>query len=153
MASNYTAEHLTARSLRRMVDFDPDSTSAVVVTLNPAASEAAIQIGMHRRFLFGIMRSVGTGSVTSARIIACTAAAGTGSVTTVIAHAIGSAPNAVGDTIWLECDVEQVREVLATATYVGLEIALVTNTDECVVFVEAADPVFPKAALTADYIS
>lgn len=153
MAATYSVAHLTARSVRRLLDFDPDASTAVVATLNPAASEKCLAITTGRRFLFGIMHSVGTGAFTAARIIAATNAAGTGSPTTVVAHALGTAPDAVGDTIWLECDVEQVREVLATATHVGLEITLVTSTDECVLFVEAAEPTFVLAGLTADYIS
>ncbi len=153
MAATYDTDHLRARAQRRLVDFDPDATTAVVVTLNPAATEKALSVALNRRWLFGIMRSVGTGTVTAARIIACTSAAGTGSVTTVVAHAIGTAPDAVGDTIWLECDAEQVREALPTATHVGLEITLATSTDECVVYVEAAAFQYPRAGLTADYIS
>lgn len=153
MAATYTREHLTANSLRRLLDFDPDSGSAVVVTLNPAASEKAIALSLgYKRFLFGVMRSVGTAGITTARIIACTAAAGTGSVTTVVTASPTTA-DAVGDTIWLECDAEQVREVLATATHVGLELTLATSTDECVVFVEAANPLYAVSGLTANYIS
>lgn len=153
MAATYSAEHLTARSLRRMLDFDPDSGSAVVVDLDPASSAKTIALTAgYRRFLFGIMRSVGTGQITTARIIACTAADGTGSVTTVVTSSPTTA-DAVGDTVWLECDVEQVREVLSTAAYVGLEITLQTSTDECVVFVEAAEPTFAVAGLTSNYIS
>lgn len=151
MPATYTAEHLTSRSERRMVDFDPDSTSATIVDLVPGTSDECLPIAEFRRFIAGLFRSVGTGSVTSFAIFAATDADG-GGATNVVTHAIGSAPDAVGDTIWLECDVEQVREVLSTATHVGVKIALVTSTDEGVVFFERAAPMFPRAGLTADYI-
>lgn len=152
MAATYTADHLRSNALRRMVDFDPDATTATIVDLVPGSNDELIPIKDYRKFLFGLFRSVGTGSVTSFEVIAATDADGTGA-TAVVAHAIGSAPNAVGDTIWLECNVEQIHEVLSTATHVGVRIALVTATDECVVSVEASEPVFPRASLTADYIS
>lgn len=152
MPATYSASHLKDRSIRRLLDFDPDATTATLVTLDPANSDECLAIATNRRFLFGIMRSVGTGTISSASIVAATAADGTGA-TAVVSHALGSAPNAVGDTIWLECDVEQIHEVLAGATHVGLQIALATATDECVVFVELAEPTYVTPGLTADYIS
>ncbi len=71
----------------------------------------------------------------------------------MVTHALGSAPDAVGDHIFLECDVEQVYEVLSTATHVGVRIDLATATDECVVLFIAGDPVYPVTGLTADYIA
>lgn len=152
MAATYTAEHLTARSERRMVEYDVDDALNIVDLGQPqGAGNSCLPIANFRRFIGGLFRSVGTGSVVAFQIIAATDAAGTGA-TIVVAHAIGSAPNAVGDTIWLECDVEQIREVLATATHVGLRVDLSTATDEAVFFFERADPMFPRAGLTADYI-
>lgn len=154
MPATYSAEHLTTKALRRLLDFDPDATSATVVDLDPATSAKTFPIATFKSFLFGIFRSVGTGTVTSARIFACTAADGTGSVTTVVSFGLASAPDAVGDTVWLECNVEQIKEVLASAAYVGLEIALATGTDECVVYAEAAEPLYgPRSGLTSDYVS
>jgi hypothetical protein len=59
----------------------------------------------------------------------------------------------VGDTIWIEVDIEQVKEVLATAAYVGVRVQLATAGDECVVYFERSDPTFAFATLTEDYIS
>ncbi len=152
MPATYTAEYLRSRSERIMVDFDPDATTATIVDLVPGTTDELLPIKEFRKFIAGLFRSVGTGSVTSFEIIAATDADGTGA-TVVVAHAIGSAPNAVGDRIWLECNVEQIHEVLPTATHVGVRIALVTATDECVVFFERAEPMFPRSGLTADFIS
>lgn len=149
----YTAHIALAKANRRMVDFDPDATSATIVDLVPGSTDEMLPLADgYRRFVAGLFRSVGTGSVTSFEIIAATDADGTGA-TQVVAHAIGSAPNAVGDTVWLECDIEQVLDALATATHIGVRVALVTGTDECVVYFERSEPTFEYAGLTADYIA
>lgn len=153
MAATYTAHKALARAARVMVDFDPDATTAVIADLDKSGSGECFALSDgYRRFVAGLFRSVGTGSVTSFEIIAATDADGGGAVA-VAAHAIGSAPNAVGDTIWLECDIDQVKEVLATATHIGVRVALVTSTDECVISFERSEPTFVRAGLTADYIS
>jgi hypothetical protein len=153
MPATYDTDKLRSSSLCRILDFDPDSGSEVLVTLDPGNGEKCIRVQPFRRYLFGIMKSVGTGAITGARIIAATNAAGTGSPTTVRAHALATAPDAVGDTIWLECDADQIHEVLATGTYVGLAITLATSTDECVVSLKCTEAGQSADAVTADYIS
>jgi len=153
MPATYSAEYLFSRSERRMVDYDIDDALNVVDLGQPqGASLKCLPIANFRRFAAALFRSVGTGSVVAFEIVGATAADGTGA-TIVVAHAIGSAPNAVGDTIWLECDVDQVHEVLATATHVGVRVDLSTTTDEAVIFFERAEAMFPRAGLTADFIS
>lgn len=152
MVATYTAEHLRSRSERRMVDYDIDGALNVVDLGQPqGAGNKCLSIAQHRRFLAGLFRSLGTGSVTAFHIIAATAADGTGAVA-VVSHAVAAAPDLLNDTIWLECDVEQIREVLPTATHVGVQIDLVTAGDECVVFFERAEPLHPASGLTADFI-
>lgn len=152
MPATYTTTILNSKTKAVLVDFDPDSASATKVTLDRTNSVVAFPIATFRRFRAALFHSVGTGSVTSFKIYAATASDGTGN-TAVVAHAIGTAPDAVGDTIWLEADAEQVKEVLSTATHVGVEIALVTSTDECVVFFEMAEPFYgPSNALTGDIV-
>ena len=154
MASTATAEHLRSRLRVMSVDFDPNADTAVVATLNPAASEQCRAIsGGARRFMAVLVRSVGTGNVDGFEIIASTNAAGTGSPTVVVAHAAPTVANAVGDQLVIECDIEQVREVLATATHVGVRAELATSTDECIITFIEADHLYERAGLTADYIS
>jgi len=153
MASTTTAHKALARSERRLVDYDIDGALNIVDLGTPqGAGNKCLPIANFRRFVAGLFRSVGSGSVTQFDVIAATAADGTGA-TAVKAHALGSAPDAVGDHIWLEVDVEQIREVLSTATHVGVRVDLVTAGDECVVFFERLDPFYPVAGLTADYVS
>jgi hypothetical protein len=147
----YDTDKLRTRAERRLLDFDPDSGSATYVTLNPAGSKKGLPINQFRRYLFGVFHSVGAGAITLARIIAATADDGTGAVA-VVTKAL-TAQDAVGDYAWLECDVEQIHEALATATFVLLELTLATSTDECVVLAERSEPMFPTAGLTADYNS
>ena len=150
--ATYTAEHLTARSERRMVDFDPDATTLTLVDLDPASTAECLPIAEFRRFCAGVMKSVGTGAIQAFQIIAATDADGS-NATVVVQHGLTDTPDAVGDHVWLECDAAQIREVLPGATHVGVRVQLATATDECVVFFERADPFYPHAGLTADYVA
>lgn len=137
----------------RMVDYDIDDALNVAdLGLPQGAGNKCLALGTFRRFRAALFRSVGTGSVTKFQIIAATAADGTGA-TIVKDHALGSAPDALNDQIWLECTAEQVKEVLSTATHVGVRVHLATATDEAIVFFERADPLYPRNGLTADYIA
>lgn len=152
----YTANRLKAHCARRLVDFDPDSGSETIVTLNPEAAGGAEKLLAlspgFEAFLAGLMHSVGTGSITSFRIFVADDAAGTVNAANVVSHALGSDPNAVGDRLWLEASGEQVKAASATAKYIGVKITLGTSTDECVVFFEQAKgPAYD--GLTADYVS
>lgn len=153
MPATYAAEHLTSRSERRMVDYDIDAALNLVDLGQPqGAGNKCLPIAVFRRYMAGLFHSVGVGAVSAFQIVAATDAAGTGA-TVVVAHALGSAPDAVGDTIWLECDAEQIAEVLPAATHVGVRVQLAVATDEAVVFFQRAEATFPRAGLTADFIS
>ena len=151
MVATSTAEHLTSRSERRLVEYDIDDAANLVV-LDPASGDVCLPIEEFRRFAAMVMITVGTGGLTEFSITAATSAAGAGAVD-VVTHAVGSNPNAVGDYLVLECDAEQVREVLATATHIGVTLDLVTTGDEAAVFFERAEPYYPRTGLTADYVS
>ena len=153
MAATYNSHKVFGNANLRMRDFDPDGTAATVVDLDPATGGEGLLIENFRHFVAGLFRSVGTGTVAEFSIIADTDDDMATTPTVVVQHALGSAPDAVGDTIWLECDVEQIREVLATATYVGVRIDLATATDECVVFFGRFEPAYPTRNLTADAIA
>lgn len=153
MAATATVHSVLANGNLRMVDFDPNGTAATLVDLDPASSSEGLPIATFRRFVAGLFRSVGTGTVAEFSIIADTDDDLATTPTVVVQHAIGSPPDAVGDTIWLECDAEQIQEVLPGATHVGVRIDLATATDECVVFFGRFDAYYPRRALTADYIA
>lgn len=152
MAATYTTDKIFSNAKLVMADFDPDATAATIVDLDPATAAEGVPIENYRRFVAGLIHTVGTGSITEFAIIVGTDGDLTGA-TVVVTHALGSDPNAVGDTIWLECDAEQCREVLATSTHIGVRIVLGTATDECIVFFGRFEPVYPTDGLTADYVS
>lgn len=153
MPATYNAYQALPRSRRRLVDYDIDAALNVVDLGQPqGAGNKCLPIAPFRRYVAGLFRSVGVGSVSEFQIIAATAADGTGA-TIVVEHALGSAPDAVGDTIWLEATAEQVREVLPSATHVGLRVQLVTATDEAVIFFEELEPFHVGLNPTADFIA
>lgn len=157
MVATYTAHHLLAQEEQRTVIWQPaDAATAQLVDLGQpqGAGNLCLPIALFRRFKAQITTSllVGTGP-TAFSIYAATSAAGAGGVA-VVTHAMGSLPDAEGDSLVLECDVEQIREVLATATHVGVWLDCNNNDDETAVTFTRADPLYgPRAGLTADYVS
>jgi len=159
MVATTSSQHLFSRMEIRMRENDPDADTDCYVDLaEPAAGAAGsptapfLPIAEFRRFAALYMTSVGTGGITAFSIMAGTSAAAAGA-TAVVTHALGSNPNAIGDTVVLECTAEQIHEVLPTATHVGVLINLVTGTDEGIVTFIRFDPIFEHADLTADYVS
>lgn len=153
MPATATVDRLSAKSEIRMVDYDIDAALNIVdLGLPQGAGNKCLPIANFRRFRARLFRSVVSGGVDAFQIIAATDAAGTGA-TIVMSHALGSAPDALNDQVGLECDIEQIHEVLATATHVGVRVDLAQATDECVVFFERAEPFYPIQGLTADYVA
>lgn len=154
MVATAQVQKSTTRAVRRLLDYDIDAALNLVDLGQPqGAGNKCFPIANFRRFLAGVFRSVSAPSaLTSFQIIAATAADGTGAVV-VVQHALGSAPDAVGDTVFLECDVEQIWEVLSTATHVGVKVQLANAADENVIYFEAAGAMYPRAGLTSDYVS
>ena len=130
MVATTTAERLMATATRKLHDFDPGGTTVVAIEWRP--------IKEFRRFLAAFVRTIGTSAVTF-DIAVATDSSGTGAVA-VIAHAVGSEPDAVEDQLYLECDAEQMREVLAASTHWSPRVSVATGTDEAVVLTEEADP-------------
>lgn len=155
MTATYDAQSLLARFKCRMVNWDPDSASKVLVDLDPTGTGECFPIARSKRFLFGIVlntTAAGPYEISAFEVIAATDADGTGA-TVVKAHALGGGtPDAVGDTVWIEVDVEQIREVLATATHVGVraQVSDLLAEASLVVIEERMEEV---NGLTADYIS
>lgn len=156
MPSAYTAQHLFSRNKIWTVEHDPAGTDPEVVDLGQpqGASLKLIPIARLQRFAAVLFRSVGTGNCDRFEIIAATNAAGTGSPTVVVEvpTATAQTQNAIGDQLVLECDVKQVREVLPTATHVGVRIEFATGTDEAII-TAIAQFIDEVPGLTANYIA
>lgn len=156
MTATYTAHHLLARREIRTVIHQPaDAATAQLVDLGQpqGAGNLCLPVSGFRRFQAQITSSllVGNGPIAFS-IYAATAADGTGG-TAVVTHAVGSAPDAEGDSLNLECDIEQIREVLAGATHVGVWLDCANNDDEVAVVFIRDEPQHPRAGLTADYVA
>ncbi len=154
MVARYDAQSLLARFKVRMADWNPNSADKAIVDLDPTGSGELFPIARSKRFLFGMIVNTAGATPTEIEefeIIAATDADGTGAIV-VKAHALGSAPDAIGDTVWIEVDVKQVREVLAAATHVGVRAEVTAATAEAT-FVVIEERMEEVDGLTADYIS
>ena len=152
MVATATIHHLFARSERRMVEYDSDDALNLVdLSLPQGGSTELLPVVQFRRFVAGLIRTVGTSTVSAFSIVAATSAAGAG-VTAVVSHALGSAPDAINDQLWLETTIEQVREVVSRATHVGIQVQLATASDEAIFYFERTEPRHPRADLTTDFI-
>lgn len=150
----YTAEKISSRVfVRGGLDFDPDSGAETAVTLNPVASENYLALdanGAPKNYLFQIRRTVGSDGITTATVYAATSAAGANKAQ--VAQITPTTADAVDDTVNIEVDADQIRDALATATHIGLEIDLVTSTDECNVTVIGMNGQHQYEGLTGDVI-
>ena len=127
----------------KLHDFDPGATTVVAIEWRP--------ILPFRSFLASLVRTIGT-AATTFDIAVATDSSGT-SAAAVITHAVGSEPNAVEDQLHLECNVENMRETLATATHWSPRISVATDSDEMVVLTLETDSQFPRDGLTADIVA
>ena len=153
MVATASLQYFFPRGNRRMVEYDSDdSLNLVDLALPQGTGAECLPVFGFRRFVAGLIRTVGTGTVSAFSIVAATSAAGEGA-TAVVSHALGSAPDAVGDTLWLETTIEQVREVVSRATHVGIQVQLATASDEAIFYFERTEPRHPRADLTTDFIS
>jgi len=125
---------------------------------NAAVDVAWVDMQNYKTFTAVVFRSVGTGSITAFSLLANAQSNGGGTDVTIKTHAIGSAPDAVGDYIVLSCTAEEIAQEAADAgvtgaRYVSASLTLVTATDEAVVTYILCEPRFASTGLTADYIS
>lgn len=159
MPATYSAEHFTSRERNIYAEFDVTTTDPTVVDLGQGfgSTDNLLDLtanGGLQRFYAALVKTTGTGNTDEFSIIAATNAAGTGSPTVVVqvATATAQTQNAVGDFLVLECDIDQIREVLPTATHVGVRIEPAVNTDEFVIHAKATY-MHQFSGLTANYIS
>jgi hypothetical protein len=95
--------------------------------------------------------------VTVFKIIANSEADGSGTDAIVVAHAVGSAPDAANDALYLECTAEQIREVETSSTgqlrYVSAQIDAANASDQIAVTYIRHGARFAESGLTADSVA
>lgn len=149
MATVQAGERIASRNKIKMYDHDPNTTAATAVAW----------VDMRDYGAFGVMAmaSALTGAgVTAFSIQASAAPEGTNPVT-IRSHAVGSAPDAVGDQLFLEVSAEEVNAVGKLAgkdlRYVSAVLTMANSADENVVTYFLSDPRFASSGLTADVVS
>lgn len=151
MASVQSSEKLRSILNCTMYNHDPaDATTATDI--------AWVDMRDYGRILIGVMANALTGNgVTAFKILANSASDGSGTDAEVKVHALGSAPDAAGDYLWLECTAEEIRSVETSSTgelrYVSANIDCHNGADTATVVYIRAEPRFPQTGLTADYVS
>lgn len=150
MASSVSTDKLFTTHAIASYDFDPDSTAATDV--------AWVDLRDYSNFAVIVMSSALTGNGPAAfKILANPNSDGSGTDVTVKTHAVGSAPDAVGDYLVLECTAEEIAELASDNSsalrYVSANIAMTNATNEAVVTYIRTGARFQHDGMTADYIS
>lgn len=158
MASNYTANKLRSNMAVEMYDHDPGGTSALVVTPDGGTTKRYADMRGYENFMAVCMASALTGAgVTAFTLVANTDSDGSGTDRTIVSHAVGSAPDAVGDFLVLECTAEQIAAVGGTNSedlrYVAAKLTCDNSADENVVTYIRCGARHSKSGLTADSVA
>lgn len=152
MASPQASEKLSGKIAVTQYDHDPaDSTVATDV--------AWVDMRDAEHFMALTFASALTGlGVTAFTILANAASDGTGTDVTIKEHAVGTAPDAVGDYLMLECTAEEIAQEgsdagVANLRYVTANLTCANAADEQVVTYIRAGRKRAYDALTADVIA
>lgn len=145
MASSVTTDYLTSKLKIMQFDFDPGGTDAVDVSWQDMRDFGAICM-----ILF---HSVGTGAIDAFDMLANSESDGSGTDAEVKSHALSSAPDAVGDYIFLEALASEFPPLGSDLRYVSASVELAVDTDECVVTYIFGQPKWAYGSLSSDTIA
>ena len=151
MASAQTVDKLFTNHKITVYDHDPDSTAATAVEW--------VDMRDYKNFAAIAFASALTGTgVTAFSIVADSDSdGGSGNNVTVVSHAVGSAPDAVGDYLVLECTAEQIGALGDDngydLRYVSAKLTMNNAGDENVVVYIRSGPRFAYDGLTADTVA
>ena len=142
-------QKLRSIAKRTIYDFDPGVTTEVEV--------AWVDMRDFESLLVGFFRTIGTSAFTL-RLMANTAANGSGTDVNIKTLTITAEPNAVGDYIWVETSAAEIAQAAAEAgvdgvRYITAVASVATDTDEGVFYYERGRASFPQDALTADSVA
>lgn len=143
MASTLASEKFASKNKLTMHDHDPDGTSAVDVSWVDMRDYEGIAIT--------VFKSVGTGNVSSFKILGNSASNGSGS--DVELKVSTSTPAAVGDYATLEVTAAEIAALGTDLRYVSANLTCATATDECVVTYVRFGAKHATSGLTADSIA
>lgn len=151
MVTTFTSEKFSANNKITMFDHDP------------ANSTVATDVGwVDMRDYDGISMTVfatvfGGNGITVFQIVASSSSSGAGTDGTVVSHAVGDAPDAQGDWLYLECTAEQIRAQETDSTgelrYVSAKLTAENTADEAVVTYLQWGAKHPQTGLTADVVA
>lgn len=149
MASAVTTDYLGSILKVLMFDVDPDNTVPFDISWQDMRDYEA--------FMCVLFHSVGTGTVVSFKILANSQSNGGGTDAEVKAHALGTAPDAVGDHVFLECLASELPPLSTVTTgalrYVSGSVDPNVSTDEFVATYIFGNAKFSYGGLTADVIA
>jgi len=145
MAVTSASDKILSNQKLEMFDFDPDLTTVVDVQF--------VDLRDFSNFAVGFMRTIGTSAFTMT-ILGNPASDGSGTDVEIKAYS-GAEPNAVGDTVWLECTQDEVGAAGTDLRHVSAAISFATGTDEGVVTYirDTRGGRFAFDGLTADVIA
>ena len=124
-------------------DFDPDATTATEI--------AWVDMKEFNNLLVAFVRTVGTSALTF--LIQASASSNGASPVTVKTITPAAAPDAVGDVVFGEVDVNDLLGAGTDLRYVSAVLTVATGTDEGVVFYTLGNAEHKKGALTADVVA
>lgn len=145
MASAVTTDFLSSVLKVLMFDHDPDATGPQDVSWQDMRDFGAVMM-----LLF---HSVGTGNVTSFKILGNPESDGSGTDQEIKVHALGSQPDAVGDKLVLEALASEYAALGDATRYTSASVDANVATDEFVVTYVFGQPNFAFGGLTSDTIA
>jgi hypothetical protein len=153
MPATYSRNNLLSRFKIRGALWRAASANKELVDLDPSSDGECFPIARLKKVAVLVVNDADGATpaqIEEFEVVAATDDDGTGA-TVVKAHALGGAtPDGQGDQLVLEVDVEQIREVLATATHYGVRLHAAAASRAAVMVVEEHSQEFD--GLSADVI-
>jgi len=151
-----TTQYFGSRFFIKNYDHDPGATTAVLASPDGGTTPISVDLNSYHRVAISYRPTiVGGAGVTLVRIMASTDSAGATNAT-VIKTSGAVAGDSLNDTVFLECNAEEVAQIADAAgvslRYLTFEITHGTSTDEGNLTV-IAEPRFPRDALSATAIT
>jgi hypothetical protein len=134
---------LTEQLKQTAYDFDPNATSATAI--------AWVDMLDFDSLLVAFVRTIGTSALTF--IIQGSASSNGASPVTVKTITLAAEPDAVGDVVFGEADVNDMLAAGTDLRYLSATLTVATGTDEGVVIYTLGNAKFKEASLTADIVA